>query len=144
MGGKITTPLGAWYHATKFALEAISDCLRMEVAPFGIGVVVIEPGGIRTEWSGIAAEKVRAVSSQGPYAPQANAVASSLTSEATGRRSSPPELIGKTITKAVTTRHPRTRYAAGYGAKPMIVLHGLLPDRTFDAFIRRATSVPST
>jgi short chain dehydrogenase len=101
-------------------------------------------GGIRTEWSGIAADKVRAVSSHGPYAPQGNAVANSLTSETTRRRSSPPELIGKTITKAVTTRHPRTRYAVGYGAKPMIVLHGLLPDRTFDAFIRRATSVPST
>ena len=144
MGGKITTPLGAWYHATKFALESISDCLRMEVAPFGIDVVVIEPGGIRTEWSGIAAEKVRAVSSNGPYAPQGNAVASSLTSEATRRRSSPPELIGKTITKAVAARRPKTRYAVGYGAKPMIALHGLLPDRTFDAFIRRATSVPST
>jgi NAD(P)-dependent dehydrogenase (short-subunit alcohol dehydrogenase family) len=144
MGGKITTPLGAWYHATKFALEAISDCLRMEVAPFGINVVVIEPGGIRTEWSGIAADKVRAVSGTGPYASQGNAVASSLTSESTRRRSSPPELIGKTITKAVTARRPKTRYAVGYGAKPMIALHGLLPDRTFDAFIRRATSVPST
>jgi NADP-dependent 3-hydroxy acid dehydrogenase YdfG len=144
MGGKITTPLGAWYHATKFALEAISDCLRMEVAPFGINVVVIEPGGIRTEWSGIAADKVRAVSGTGPYASQGNAVASSLTSESTRRRSSPPELIGKTITKAVTARRPKTRYAVGYGAKPMIFLHGLLPDRTFDAFIRRATSVPST
>ena len=143
MGGKITTPLGAWYHATKFALESISDCLRMEVAPFGIDVIVIEPGGIRTEWSGIAADKVRAVSGTGPYAPQGSAVASSLTSEATRRRSSSPELIGKTITKAVTARRPRTRYAVGYGAKPMILLHGLLPDRTFDAFIRRATSVPA-
>jgi NAD(P)-dependent dehydrogenase (short-subunit alcohol dehydrogenase family) len=144
MGGKITTPLGAWYHATKFALEALSDCLRMEVAPFGINVVVIEPGGIRTEWSGIAADKVRAVSSSGPYAPQGNAVADSLTSESTRRRSSPPELIGKTITKAVATRRPRTRYAVGYGARPMIFVHSLLPDRTFDAFIRRATSVPAT
>jgi short-subunit dehydrogenase len=144
MGGKITTPLGAWYHATKFALEAISDCLRMEVARFGINVVVIEPGGIRTEWSAIAADKVRAVSSHGPYASQGNAVASSLTSETTRRRSSPPELIGKTITKAVTARRPKTRYTVGYGAKPMIFLHGLLPDRAFDAFIRRATSVPAT
>jgi NAD(P)-dependent dehydrogenase (short-subunit alcohol dehydrogenase family) len=144
MGGKITTPLGAWYHATKFALEALSDCLRMEVAPFGIDVVVIEPGGIRTEWSGIAAGKVRAVSGSGPYAAQGNAVASSLTSEATRRRSSPPELIGTTITKAVTARRPRTRYAVGYGAKPMIFLHRLLPDRIFDTFIRRATSVPAT
>ena len=143
MGGKIYTPLGAWYHATKHALEAISDCLRMELKPFGIDVVVIEPGGIRTEWPAIAAEKVRAVSGTGPYAPQGNAVADSLSSESTQRRSSPPELIAKTIGKAVTARRPKTRYAVGYGAKPMIFLHGVLPDRAFDAFIRRAVGVPS-
>ena len=143
MGGKIYTPLGAWYHATKHALEALSDCLRMELKSFGIDVVVIEPGGIRTEWPGIAAEKVRAVSGTGPYAPQGNAVADSLASESTRRRSSPPELIAKTIGKAVTARRPKTRYAAGYGAKPMIFLHDVLPDRAFDAFIRRAVRMPS-
>ena len=143
MGGKIYTPLGAWYHATKHALEALSDCLRMELKPFGIDVVVIEPGGIRTEWPGIAAEKVRAVSGTGPYAPQGNAVADSLASESTRRRSSPPELIARTIGKAVTARRPKTRYAAGYGAKPMIFLHDVLPDRAFDAFIRRVVRMPS-
>ena len=142
MGGKIYTPLGGWYHATKFAIEALSDCLRLEVKPFGINVVVIEPGGIRTEWPGIAAEKVRAVSGTGPYAPQGNAVAASLTSETTARRSSPPTLIAGTIGKAVTARRPRTRYAVGYGAKPIIFMHDVLPDRTFDALIRRATGVP--
>src|SRR5262249_57338418 len=54
IGGKIWEPLGAWYHATKFAVEGLSDCLRVEVAPFGIDVIVIEPGAIRTEWAGIA------------------------------------------------------------------------------------------
>jgi NAD(P)-dependent dehydrogenase (short-subunit alcohol dehydrogenase family) len=143
MGGKIYTPLGAWYHATKHALEALSDCLRMELKPFGIDVVVIEPGGTRTEWPGIAAQKVRAVSGTGPYAPQGNAVADSLASESTQRRSSPPELIAKTIAKAVTARRPKTRYAVGYGAKPRIFLHDVLPDSAFDAFIRRAVGVPS-
>lgn len=143
MGGKIYTPLGSWYHATKFALEAISDCLRMELRPFNINVVVIEPGGIQTEWGGIAAEKVRAVSGTSPYAQQGNAVAASLSSETTRRRSSPPELIAATIVKAVTARRPRTRYAVGYGAKPMIFLHGVLPNRWFDAFMRRATGVPA-
>ena len=143
MGGRIYTPLGSWYHGSKFALEAISDCLRMELKPFGINVVVIEPGGIQTEWGGIAAEKVRAVSGTGPYAPQGNAVAASLTSESTRRRSSSPELIGKTIAKAVTARRPRTRYAVGFGAKPMIFLHDVLPNRWFDGFILRATGVPS-
>lgn len=143
MGGKLATPLGAWYHATKFALEAISDCLRMEVAPFGIDVVVIEPGGIRTEWSGIAADKVRAVSATGPYAPQGNAVADSLSSESNAKRSSPPELIGRTIRKAATAKRPKTRYAVGYGAKPLIAAHSILPDRAFDALMRRATGIPS-
>ena len=143
MGGKIYTPLGAWYHATKFALEAISDCLRVEVKPFGIDVIVIEPGGIKTEWAGIAADKLRAVSSTGPYAPQANAVADALTSESNQRRTSPPELIARTITKAVKARKPRTRYAVGFGAKPLIFLHNVLPDRTFDTIVRRLTGMPS-
>lgn len=143
MGGKIYTPLGAWYHATKHALEALSDCLRMELKSFGIDVVVIEPGAIRTEFNGIAEEKVRAVSGTGPYAPQGNALADTIASESTRRRSSPPELIAKTIGKAVTARRPKTRYAAGYGAKPMLFLHNVLPDRAFDAFIRRAARMPS-
>lgn len=143
MGGKIYTPLGAWYHATKHALEALSDCLRMELKSFGIDVVVIEPGVIRTEFNGIAQEKVRAVSGTGPYAPQGNALADTIDSESARRRQSPPELIAKTIGKAVTARRPKTRYAAGYGAKPMIFLHDVLPDRAFDAFIRRAVRMPS-
>ncbi|MEU6788350.1 oxidoreductase [Nonomuraea angiospora] len=144
MGGKIYTSLGAWYHATKFALEAISDCLRMEVEPFGIDVVVVEPGGVKSEWGGIAAQKVRAVSGTGPYAPQGNAVADSLSSEANERRLSAPELIANTIVKAVKARRPKTRYAVGFAAKPMIFLHGVLPNRTFDAFMRRVTGVPTS
>ncbi|MEV0795111.1 oxidoreductase [Kribbella sp. NPDC050459] len=144
MGGKIHTPLGAWYHATKFALEAISDCLRLELKPFGIDVVVIEPGGIKTEWAGIAAGKLRAVSSTGPYAPQGNAVADSLSSESNQRRASAPELIARTISKAVQARRPKTRYAVGFGARPLIFLREVLPDRTFDAVVRRAIGVPSS
>jgi NAD(P)-dependent dehydrogenase (short-subunit alcohol dehydrogenase family) len=143
MGGRMYTPLGGWYHATKFALEALSDCLRMELKPFGIDVVVIEPGGVKSEWGGIAAQKVRAVSGTGPYAPQGNAVAESLSSEANERRMSSPDLIAKTIVKSVRARRPKTRYAVGFGAKPMIFLHNTLPNRTFGAFMRRATGVPA-
>ena len=142
MGGKIYTPLGAWYHGTKFALEAISDCLRMEVKPFGIDVVVIEPGGIDTEWGGIAADKLRQVSADGPYADQARAVADSLVSEKNRKRMSKPTVIADAIAKAVTARRPKTRYAVGFGAKPIIFMHGLLSDRGYESFIKRATGVP--
>ena len=142
MGGKIHTPLGAYYHGTKFALEAISDCLRMEVKSFGIDVVVIEPGGINTEWAGIAAENLRAVSGRGPYASQAQAMAESMVGEANLKRVSPPELIAETIAKAVSARKPRTRYMVGFGAKPMILMRRLLSDRGFDWFMRMATGVP--
>lgn len=143
IGGKIYTPLGAWYHATKFALEAISDCLRMEVKPFGIDVIVIEPGGIKTELGGIAADKLRTVSGTGLYADQAAPMAEWMVSDASRRRQSPPELIGKTIAKAVTARRPKTRYAVGSGAKPMIFMHSVLPARAFDAFMRRVSGIPA-
>lgn len=142
MGGKITTPLGGWYHATKFALEALSDCLRMEIAPFGIHVVIIEPGGVRTEWADIAADKVREVSAGGAYADQGAAMATSLSSELSSRISSRPELIGRTIVRAVTAKRPRTRYAVGSGAKPLIALRTLLPDRAFDVVVQRLSQMP--
>jgi NAD(P)-dependent dehydrogenase (short-subunit alcohol dehydrogenase family) len=59
IGGKIWAPLGAWYHASKFAVEGFSDCLRNELRPFGIDVVVIEPAGTKTEWSGVATESAQ-------------------------------------------------------------------------------------
>jgi NAD(P)-dependent dehydrogenase (short-subunit alcohol dehydrogenase family) len=138
MGGTIYTPLGGWYHGTKFALEALSDCLRLEVKPFGITVVVIEPGGIATEWGGIAADHVEETSGSGPYASQARAVAASLRSEANAGRNSPPTVIADAIGKAVTAHRPRTRYAVGFGARPLIFARKVLPDRAFDAIIKRA------
>ena len=137
MGGKLYTPFGAWYHGTKFALEAVSDCLRLETKNFGINVVVIEPGAIKSEWAGIAADHLVETSGQGAYAKQAGAVAKSFRSEATAKRSSPPEVIGKAVTKAATARRPKTRYAVGSGAKPLLFLRRWLSDRAFDGFIRR-------
>ncbi|MGW2913956.1 oxidoreductase [Streptomyces asoensis] len=143
MGGKIHTPLGGWYHGTKFALEALSDCLRLEAKHFGVDVVVIEPGGIATEWGGIAADKLEKSSAGGAYAAQATAVASSLRSEANAKRNSPPSVIAEAIGKAVTARRPKTRYATGFGARPLIALRRVLPDRAFDMVISRAVGLPS-
>jgi NAD(P)-dependent dehydrogenase (short-subunit alcohol dehydrogenase family) len=142
MGGKIYTPLGGWYHGTKFALEALSDCLRLEVKPFGIDVVVIEPGGIATEWGDIAADNVEETSGHGPYAAQADAVARTLRSESGGNRNSPPSVVAEAIGKAVTASTPKTRYAMGFGAKPLITARALLGDRQFDAVISRAIGLP--
>ncbi len=141
MGGKIYTPFGAWYHATKFALESFSDCLRLETKPFGINVVVIEPGAIRTEWSGIAADHLVATSGTGAYAEKAGKLAQSFRAETTAKRSSPPELVAKTVVKAATTRRPKTRYAVGFGAKPLILMRALLSDRAYDSVILRVVSV---
>ena len=141
MGGRIHTPFGAWYHGTKFALEAVSDCLRLETTPFGIHVVVIEPGVIRTEWGGIAADHLVETSGQGAYADQARAVANSFRSDARVKRSSPPEVVAKTVAEAASARRPKTRYAVGYAGKLLIFLRRWLPDRGFDAFIRRSSGM---
>ncbi len=139
MGGKIHTPMGGWYHGTKFALEAISDCLRMEVKPFGINVVIIEPGGIATEWGAIAADGLRTASAHRAYAAQAQAMARALSDPASARRNSAPTVVANAIGRAVTASRPRTRYAIGFGAKPLIALRRMLPDRAFDALIGMAT-----
>jgi NAD(P)-dependent dehydrogenase (short-subunit alcohol dehydrogenase family) len=136
IGGKIYEPLGAWYHATKFAVEGLSDSLRLELAPFGIHVVVIEPGAIKTEWSGIAAESVLATSGTTAYARQATMVGNLLTAaDSNPRLVSPPEVIADAVAKAVTARRPRTRYVVGGGAKPIILARRLLSDRAFDRLI---------
>jgi NAD(P)-dependent dehydrogenase (short-subunit alcohol dehydrogenase family) len=137
VGGKIYESLGGWYHATKFAVEGLSDCLRMELAPFGIHVVVIEPGAIRTEWSGIASDNLLATSGQGAYAGQAAAIAGVLSAaDNRPRLSSPPEVIADAVARAVRARRPRTRYAVGMGAKPLIFARRVLSDRSFDRVMR--------
>jgi len=140
MGGKIYTPFGGWYHATKHALEGFSDCLRLETEPFGIDVVVVEPGGIATEWGTIAAENLKKTSGSGTYATTANKAASGMAERYSSGQLSEPEVIANVILKAVTAGKPKTRYAAGYMAKPSLFMRWLLPDRWFDRIIMRAAA----
>jgi NAD(P)-dependent dehydrogenase (short-subunit alcohol dehydrogenase family) len=137
IGGKIHEPMGAWYHATKFAVEGLSDCLRMELEPFGIDVVVIEPGAIKTEWSGIARQGLIEASATGPYAEQAHLSAAILAGADQGSGSR-PEVVANAVAAALAARRPKTRYVIGGGAKPMIALRWLLSDRAFDALMRLA------
>ena len=132
MGGKMYEALGAWYHATKFAVEGLSDSLRLELKPFGIDVVIIEPGGIKTEWPGIASEKVLATSGTTAYAHQAEHLAKILRND---RLMSGPEVVAKAIGEAVSARRPKTRYVVGSGARPLLIARRLMSDRMFDRFL---------
>ncbi|VUD69726.1 oxidoreductase [Methylobacterium symbioticum] len=135
MGGKIYTLLGAWYHATKHALEGWSDSLRLELASFGIRVVVIEPGLIETGFGDVLAEGLVTRSGVGAYATMTQAVAQSTRGAYGQGRGTDPAVIAEVVSKAVHTRRPKTRYVAGKYAKPMIAIRKWFGDRMFDRVI---------
>jgi NAD(P)-dependent dehydrogenase (short-subunit alcohol dehydrogenase family) len=136
IGGKMHEPLGSWYHATKFAVEGLSDCLRMELEPFGIHVIVVEPGAIKTEWGGIARDGMLRYSGATAYAAQAQAHARMFDGADQSSLASPPEVVAATIARALRARRPRTRYATGGGAKTILMLRRLTSDRGFDWLMR--------
>ena len=136
MGGKIWTKFGGWYHATKFAVEGFSDCLRMELAPFGIDVVVVEPGGIKTDWGIIAANNLKETAKGGAYESYANKAADGMIKNYSGNMLTSPEVIAKTVRKAVMKKRPRTRYLIGFMAKPMVLTQKIFGDRVYDWIIR--------
>jgi NAD(P)-dependent dehydrogenase (short-subunit alcohol dehydrogenase family) len=130
IGGRIGEPHGGWYHATKFAVEGLSDSLRMELKQFGIDVVVIQPGAIKTEWNQIARENLLKISGSTAYASLAQRHARMLASA--DARGSEPNVVAQTIVRAATATRPNTRYATGGGAKIILLLRRLLSDRLFD------------
>ncbi len=108
----------------------------MELRSFGIDVIVVEPGGIKTDWGIIAANNLKKTSSGGAYAEMANKAADGMIKNYSGNMLSKPELITKTVRKAITKRRPRTRYLIGFGAKPMVWTHKIFGDRVFDWVIK--------
>ncbi|MEM1134698.1 MAG: oxidoreductase [Bacteroidota bacterium] len=136
MGGKIYTPLGAWYHATKHALEGWSDCLRLELKEFGIDVVIVEPGGIKTEFGDVMTAPLMERSGDTAYANLAKKMKKGVTEAY--EKASEPRVIAKAVSKAVKARKPKTRYVAGYMAKPVMLLRKWLSDRMFDKIIMNA------
>jgi NAD(P)-dependent dehydrogenase (short-subunit alcohol dehydrogenase family) len=140
IGGKFYEPLGAWYHATKFAVEGFSDSLRVELAPYDIRVVIIEPGPIVTEWNQIARDRLVETSSGTAYEEQAEGVRARMESGDKPTLSSGPDVVAKAIVKAATARRPRTRYPVGRGARSVVTARRLLPDRAMDAVISRLYS----
>jgi NAD(P)-dependent dehydrogenase (short-subunit alcohol dehydrogenase family) len=139
MGGKLTFPGGGVYHATKHAVEALSDALRFEVKEFGIDVVVIEPGLIVTEFGETAAGSLDEVDEHGPYA-KFNADVAKVTAEAykggMARFGAGPEAVAAKIAKALTSRRPATRYKVTPSARVVMGMRSLMTDRMWDRFVR--------
>ena len=136
MGGKVYFPLGSWYHATKHALEGWSDCLRIELAQFGIKVVIIEPGAIKTEFSALMSGPMLERSGKSAYGKLANKLAETIESSAKNTSASTdPQVITRLILKAVRAKNPKTRYVAGLYAKPMMFIRKWFGDRAYDKML---------
>jgi NAD(P)-dependent dehydrogenase (short-subunit alcohol dehydrogenase family) len=140
MGGRMYTPLGAWYHATKHAIEGFSDCLRFEVEPFGVDVVIVEPGMIRTEFSDGVTRNIQAADGTA-YSGLIRAIANAQDGDASSpSRMSPPSVIADTISLALRARRPKTRYVAGAMGRRLILMRRIVGDRGFDRLLRRMVS----
>lgn len=141
MGGKLTFPGGGAYHATKYAVEALSDALRFEVAGFGVDVSIIQPGLIKTQFAETAVGSVS--HEDGPYA-VFNTAVSAATAGAYdgpfGKLGGAPESVAKAIEKAITARRPKTRYPVTASARVFLTQRALLPDRAWDRVV--GTSFP--
>lgn len=135
MGGKMYTPMGAWYHASKHAVEGWSDCLRLELKPFNIDVVVLEPGIIVTEFGDVMLENISKFSSKGAYATLTQKLVAATQEMYNKGQGSKSSLIAETVAKIVTSKKPKTRYRVGLWAKPMVWLRIYLGDRMFDKII---------
>lgn len=136
LAGEFSSPLGGWYHASKFALEALSDSLRAELRPFGITVAVVQPGPVRTAWHDEAMQTLEATSGEGPYRDMALAVARYHRATQSSAITSDVEPVAAAIVEAATAARPRTRIRIGRGAATAVAL-SRLPDRVFDAMTRR-------
>ena len=136
IGGKIYGPMGAWYHATKHALEGWSDCLRVEVNPFGIDVVIVEPGVINTGFADAMDHKMD-VEDGGPYQAFKTAMTNMMKNTSNPKQSSHPSVIAQSISKAIKSKKPKTRYLAGKMAKQTLLARKLLSDKAFDKMFLR-------
>ena len=144
MGGKLTFPGGGVYHSTKYAVEALSDALRFELAGFGVEIVVIEPGLIRTDFAETAVgAMLDSAGADGPYA-GFNAAVGAATHDAykgpMSKLGGGPETVARAVQKAIEAKRPRTRYPVTASARVMMGLSAALPDRLWDRVV--GTSFP--
>lgn len=135
MGGKIYYALGAWYHSTKHALEGFSDCLRLELKPFNIKVVVVQPGLIATEFGDIILNDVAKIPKESPYIGMVNQFERGARKTIRKKGLSEPAVVSNAISKIVNSNHPKTRYRVGKHAKLLVWMRNYLGDRLFDKVI---------
>jgi NADP-dependent 3-hydroxy acid dehydrogenase YdfG len=145
MGGRLTFPGGGLYHATKYAVEAISDALRFEVRGFGVDVILIEPGLIVTSFGEVAAGSVSDPGDDGPYA-QFNRSVAKLTAGAykgpMSKLGGGPEVVAKTIARALKSRRPKARYLITPSAHLMVNQRRFTPDHIWDRIMRTQFPTP--
>lgn len=135
MGGKMYFPMGAWYHASKHAVEGLSDCLRLELKQFNIKVVVLEPGFIATEFGSVLIDNFSKIPKQSAYTKMMNKIIEGTKKAGEGNGSSKPSVIADAISKIVKSNNPKTRYRVGKFARPMVWMRTYLGDRMFDRIV---------
>lgn len=133
VGGKVGLPMGSWYHASKFAIEGMSDSLRNEVRQFGIDVIVIEPGGTKSEMIALGSEDLMQVSGNTVYKGMAHSIQKMYAEME--KNSVDPIVIARLIKKGIEAKSPKTRYIGGAMAKPMLFLRKILSDKMFDKMV---------
>ena len=136
VAGRAVFYYGGWYHVSKYAVESLSDAMRMELKPFGIDVVIIEPGAIKTNWGIIAADHLIESSKGTAYEQTGTMMANNLRNMYLSNTISDPAVVRKAILRAVNARRPCTRYRIGRMANAIVFFHWLLPTRWWDAFLR--------
>ena len=137
VGGRVFTPFGSWYHATKHALEGWSDCLRLETAPFDIQVVVIQPGLIRTEFGDVAAGQLHKYG-HGAYKAQMAPLSRTRDSGRVADRGTKAEVLAQVFLEAATTDKPRRRSVKGMLGRPALFIRKWLGDPVYELTLRLA------
>jgi short-subunit dehydrogenase len=137
VAGKLGEPLGSWYHASKYAVEGLSESLFLEMKPFGVKVIIIEPGFIRTEWSGIALDSLTKFSGKGPYKTLAERTTKFFTNVYKPKVSSSPQVVAKTILKALRAKKTKLRYTAGKGSFLAVFWRRFMSDNAFLSYMEK-------
>lgn len=137
VAGKAVMYFGGWYNVSKYAVEAFTDALRMEMKPFGVSVVLIEPGPIKTAWGDIAADHLADCVAGTAYEDAGLREAAVMHKGYSLKALSKPSVVTRAIVRAVTARRPRTRYRPGLGASSLVFWHAVLPTRWWDAIARQ-------